>query len=70
MPWRISPCDRPSAISESVDQDSMLMKPGATARPVASTIVGGRRARQIADSRDAIAADADVGAPPGAPVPS
>jgi hypothetical protein len=38
-PWRISPCDRPSAISDSVDHDSMLMKPGATASPAASTTV-------------------------------
>jgi hypothetical protein len=38
-PWRISLCDRPSAMSDSVDQDSMLMKPGATARPFASTTV-------------------------------
>ena len=38
-PCRISPCERPSAMSESVDQDSMLMKPGATARPLASRTV-------------------------------
>ena len=38
-PWRISPCDWPSTSSDSVDQDSMLMKPGATARPRASTTV-------------------------------
>ncbi len=36
-PWRISLCPRPSASSESTDQLSMLMKPGATARPCAST---------------------------------
>ena len=38
-PWRISPCERPSTISDSVDHDSMLMKPGATASPAASTTV-------------------------------
>src|SRR5262245_6857982 len=36
-PWRISLCPRPSASSESTDQLSMLMKPGATASPRAST---------------------------------
>ncbi len=33
-PCRISLCDRPSAISDSTDQLSMLMKPGATANPL------------------------------------
>ena len=36
-PWRITPCDRPSSISDVSEWLSMLMKPGATARPVAST---------------------------------
>ncbi len=35
-PWRISLWERPSWISDSVDQLSMLMKPGATASPPAS----------------------------------
>ena len=35
-PWRRSLWPRPSTSSDSVDQDSMLMKPGATALPVAS----------------------------------
>jgi hypothetical protein len=35
-PCRISPCERGSAISEVSECDSMLMKPGATASPVAS----------------------------------
>ena len=39
-PCRISPCDRPSTSSVSVDHESMLMNPGATVRFVASTIVG------------------------------
>ena len=46
------------------------MKPGATARPVASTVVFAAAPRQVADGGDAVAADADVGAAPGAPVPS
>src|SRR5712692_5480303 len=36
-PCRMSDCERPSAKSVSVAHDSMLMKPGATARPVASS---------------------------------
>lgn len=35
-PWRMSLCDRPSSISDSLDQLIMLMKPGATAWPSAS----------------------------------
>ena len=35
-PCRMSLCERPSAINDSVAQLSMLMNPGATARPVAS----------------------------------
>ena len=69
-PWRSSPCERPSTSSDSVDHESMLMNPGATARPVASTTVVAGDARQVADAGDAIAADADVGRRPGAPVPS
>ena len=38
-PWRISLCERPSSISDSVDHESMLMKPGATASPFASMTV-------------------------------
>src|SRR5207253_2121804 len=34
IPCRISLCERPSSISDSVDHDSMLMKPGATASPL------------------------------------
>ena len=41
----------------------MLMKPGATASPVASTTLAAVRAGEIADRRDAVAADADVGPP-------
>jgi hypothetical protein len=35
-----SPSDRPSAISDRSEWLSMLMKPGATTKPVASTTVG------------------------------
>src|SRR5687767_15069097 len=35
----MSPCDRPSTSSDSVAHDSMLMKPGVTASPFASTTV-------------------------------
>ena len=62
-PWRISPCERPSTSSDSVDHDSMLMKPGATARPDASMVRGGLGAAEIADAGDAIATDSDVGPP-------
>ena len=41
-PCRISLWERPSAMRDSVDQDSMLMKPGATARPRASITVRAR----------------------------
>ena len=59
-PWRISPCDLPSTSSDSVDQDSMLMKPGATARPRASTTVSAFSAGRVADELDPVAADRDV----------
>jgi hypothetical protein len=35
-----SPNERPSTIKDDSEWESMLMKPGATARPLASTIVG------------------------------
>ena len=35
-PWRMSLCERPSAMSDVVAQLNMLMKPGATASPPAS----------------------------------
>jgi hypothetical protein len=38
-PWRISLCDRPSWINDTTDQESMLMKPGATTSPLASITV-------------------------------
>ena len=37
-PWRMSLCERPSTSSDSVAHESMLMKPGATARFVASIV--------------------------------
>ena len=36
-PWRMSPSERPSTMSDSVAQLSMLMKPGDTAMPEASS---------------------------------
>ena len=49
----------------------MLMKPGATASPVASTSSRPRSRSQIADRGDAIVEDGDVaGSARGAPVPS
>src|SRR2546428_383972 len=36
-PWRMSLCERPSTMSDPNAHDSMLMNPGATARPRAST---------------------------------
>jgi hypothetical protein len=49
-PWRMSLWPRPSAISDSVAQLSMLMKPGATASPLASTSVPPTPARRGATS--------------------
>ena len=37
-PWRMSLSAAPSSIRLSVDQLSMLMKPGVTVRPVASRV--------------------------------
>ena len=69
-PWRISPSERPSAISDSFAHDSMLMKPGATARPSALTSI-----KAEADPRSPIAVTRSPRMPtsartPGAPVPS
>jgi hypothetical protein len=69
-PWRISPSERPSAINDSVAHESMLMKPGATARPSALTSI-----KAEADPRSPIAASRSPRMPtsartPGVPVPS
>ena len=69
-PCRISPCERPSTSSDSVDHDSMLMKPGATARPLASMTVAA-----VAPPRSPTAAIRSPRMPtsaarPAAPVPS
>jgi hypothetical protein len=69
-PCRTSPCDRPSTSRESVDHDNMLMKPGATARPLAST-----RRPAVAAARSPTAAIRSPRRPTsvtraGAPVPS
>ena len=56
-PCRISPCERPSTSSESVDHDNMLMKPGETASPVASTRRVPRAADEVADRGDPVAAE-------------
>ena len=69
-PWRISPCDFPSSISVSLAQLSMLMKPGATARPVTSSSTLPRafeRSPIAATVSPLIATSAVTGA---APVPS
>ena len=68
-PWRISLCERPSSMSDSVDQESMLMKPGATAIPLASTIILGGRF-EIADANNAFAANGHIGRGPGPSAPS
>ena len=41
-PWRISLCERPSCKSDTVAQESMLIKPGATARPRTSSFAQAR----------------------------
>ena len=63
-PWRISLCEWPSAISDSVDHESMLMKPGATARPCASITAFASAVLEIAHAGDAIAAQRHVRLPP------
>ena len=45
------------------------MKPGATARPLASITFGGRP-RQVADGSNAVSGNADVGLRGGLPEPS
>ena len=59
-PWRMSLCERPSSISDSLAQLSMLMKPGATARPRASISRPAARVVQLADRRDGVAVDRHV----------
>jgi hypothetical protein len=44
-PWRISPWERPSTSSDSVDHDSMLMKPGATAMSWRRSTIAARARR-------------------------
>ena len=65
-PWRISPCERPSAISDSVDQQSMLMKPGATARPAASIDGAAASAFERSPTAAMRSPDPDVGQAAGA----
>ena len=69
-PWRISPWERPSTSSDSVDHDSMLMNPGATAMFVASMDDAAR-----AEARSPTAAMRSPRMPtsarrPGLPLPS
>ena len=60
-PCRIVLWARPSVRSDSVDHESMLMKPGATARPVASIGDGPAPVQVIAPGpRDPITAEPDV----------
>ena len=69
-PWRMSPWDLPSSISDSLAQLSMLMKPGATARPVTSSSTWPRaldKSPIAATVSPLIATSAVTGA---APVPS
>ena len=59
-PWRMSLCERPSASSDSVAQLSMLMKPGATARPRGVDLALGPRIAQRTHRDDPVAADRHV----------
>src|SRR5687767_5446078 len=56
----MSLCDFGSWISDSVAQDSMLMKPGATARLVASISSVPFGAVQLADRGNGIAGNSEV----------
>ncbi len=69
-PWRMSPCDRPSTSSDSVAHDSMLMNPGATARPDASTTVAARAPVRSPTTAMRSPWMATSARRPGAPVPS
>ena len=59
-PCRMSLCDRPSWINDSVAQLNMLMKPGATARPRASISSAALARLKSPTVRDLIAANANV----------
>ena len=74
MTSRVTPCLmslmlRPSSISDSVAQLSMLMKPGATARPSRSMMWVGGFSAQVADGSDAVAADENWRDVTGNPTP-
>ena len=69
-PWRMSPCERPSTRSDSVAQESMLTKPGATARPVASTTAGASAADRSPTAAIRSPRMPTSARTPGAPVPS
>ncbi len=58
-PWRSSLWERPSWMSDSSEWLSMLTKPGATARPVAS-ISSRPLPRTRADGDEAVTVDGDV----------
>ncbi len=66
-PWRMSLSDRPSTRSDSVAHESMLMKPGDTAWPVASIVVAAMapaKSPTPAIVSPAIARSATRGGPP------
>jgi len=65
-PWRMSLCERPSAMSDVVAQLSMLMNPGATARPAASISARprSRTAPMVVMRSLSIATSAANGVPP------
>jgi hypothetical protein len=60
-PCRTSLCARPSSIRDSTAQLSMLMNPGATARPAASISRWPLASCQSTDCRDPVAIDGDIG---------
>ena len=61
MPCRMWLAPAPSSSSRRPDCPCVSMKPGATTRPVASSGRGRRTRGEVADGRDAVALDADVG---------
>ena len=71
-PWRISPCELPSTSSDSVDQDSMLMKPGRHGQAARVHDRVGLQPRTASPTRSIRSPRMrDVRATrPGAPVPS
>ena len=69
-PCRMSPCERPSSMRDSVAQLSMLMKPGATASPDASISILAEAALKSPRVTMVSPAIAMSSGAPSAPVPS